>query len=476
MYSLKVKTKKGIVIFSILVIVFFSFLSPKKAEAGIPVVDLGENLKDYALDNIPYIIGKLVLKKLTAQIVGWINSGFKGNPAYLTDPNSFFLDVGDQAASQLLSNTSLSRLCTPFRAQIRIAVAKNYLTESDNIGYCTLGQIADNFDNFTNDFSSGGWDAFFTVTQNSQNNPYGSYMNTKHQLGVDVAGVGVKYQKQLEQGNGFLSFEKCKPGTEQKAVAALDGSGRLNTTPTLECQVKADWSTVPKNPITGLPVGEPACLKYYPVREEVIDTGLAVGDCKPGDKETVTPGSVISGQLENVFGSGVRKLEAADEINEIVGALINQLAETLVGGLGKGLRGMTQKTAANPRTYIEQIANESPESQKEDTEIKAGVKKNVDDFAKEVKKVDDASRQQSPADTPIIVLRGSSPMDVSQGTSFSDLGADAFDPKTNTTVFITSPDSVDTSISGVSHTITYTFTSLSGVPATPIQRVVNIVP
>jgi len=50
-------------------------------------------------------------------------------------------------------------------------------------------------------------------------------------------------------------------------------------------------------------------------------------------KKIKTPGSVVEQQLNNALDSGKRRIEVADEINEIVGALINALFKTVNGGL-----------------------------------------------------------------------------------------------------------------------------------------------
>ena len=52
----------------------------------------------------------------------------------------------------------------------------------------------------------------------------------------------------------------------------------------------------------------------------------------------VTPGKVIESQLENVLGSSVRQLELADEINEIVSALVAYLVQQVLTS-GQGLAG-----------------------------------------------------------------------------------------------------------------------------------------
>src|SRR3989338_8596398 len=93
--------KKVIVL--ILVITFvFSPLLARKAEAQWVVFDpanfantLANMLKDYGLDTIAWQIVNMVIERMAASTVKWINSGFKGSPAYVTDPESYFTKIGD---------------------------------------------------------------------------------------------------------------------------------------------------------------------------------------------------------------------------------------------------------------------------------------------------------------------------------------------------------------------------------------------
>lgn len=479
----KINCFKKITSTILIVSIFISssfFILPKKTEAqfGIPqivfdiptetatAISAGANVtgttKDIGLDSIAWFISKVIIRKITAQTVNWINNGFNGNPAYITDPSQFFLNVGDQMANKVISETSLSKLCSPFQAQIRIALVKNYLSETDYsyANTCTLGMIEQNFENFTNNFSNGGWDTFFQVTQNSQNNPYGAYLNTKNQLYAEVGTQNQKYTKQLEWGKGILSYEKCKPGTEQQAGAATNGNGVLNNAPTVQCQTW-DYTKTP-----------PVCSKYYDVKEENVDTGIAVGDCSPSNKETVTPGSVIEGQMQNVFGSSVKQLEVSDEINEIISALLNQMTNTLIGGIGKGLRGLTQKNATTPRTFVDQISQGSEETKVEDDQTTNTIQEGVVEFRDVVQEAGDSVRQTS--QTPVLVLNGDSPMYIYTGTTFNDPGADVYDPVTNTTITIISSDNNIDTYTPNTYTLNYQFTSQGGLSSNSIQRTVIV--
>lgn len=283
---------------SITIFSLFSFSVPQISQAQ--WVDVANTPKEYGLDFAASVAQKIVLKKLTAQTVNWINSGFKGNPAFISDPQQFFLETADGIASTYLSDTALNQLCAPFKAKVRIALVKNYLREGDNYS-CTLRTLKNNYNAFMNDFDQGGWDGWFEVTQTSGGNPFSAYFIAENQLLKRITKDKEEKEKELDRGSGFLSYKKCKEGT----------------------------------------------------------TGND-GKCTPENMETVTPGSVINDSLSNALGSGWKQLEAADELNEVVSALVVQLMSTL---LDKGLSSLS-KSSDGRSAYTTQIIEEpAPEPQ-----------------------------------------------------------------------------------------------------------------
>lgn len=302
---------------------------PQKTHAQ--YVDIANTLKEYGLDTVGYTAAQIVLKKLTAKTVNWINSGFKGNPAYPTNPKQFFLDVGDDVASNILSSTKLNKICAPFKAKVRIALVKNYLSEDENYS-CTLTTLKNNYDAFTQDFSQGGWNGWFEVTQNSGGNPFGVYFSAQSELLKKVSNEKGEYKTELEQGKGILSLKRCPP-------AGLVTQAMIDQTKALIAMgnLKAENSAV---------------------------AGKKVGDCTV-PKETVTPGTLINDQLTKSLGATWEKLGAADEISEIMTALVTQLVEKALGS-AKGLRGTSEKPGTGGQSDTEKLANEREPAPKVD--------------------------------------------------------------------------------------------------------------
>src|SRR3989344_3615813 len=251
----------------------------------VPVDDKKNNQKERTLDSIWMLMAKTTIRQITTSTVNWINNGFQGGPAYVTDVRGFLLDLVDAQTANFIEGTALELLCSPWRMDIKIALSLPSAGFREDVR-CTLSDIVANIDDFINgDFSQGGWAGWIELT--TQNNPYRDYLRSASELNARIEQAQGEEMKLLDWGNGFLSYKKCEEGPRP----TTQGGG------------------------PGAPV-----------------------NCK-----IVTPGSVIESQLANVLGSGVRQLELADEFNEIVNALMSQLIVRVFNSANNGLRGLNEE-------------------------------------------------------------------------------------------------------------------------------------
>ncbi len=290
--------------------------------------------KEFVLDGIVTYIVKAILRQLTTSVVNWINSGFEGNPSFVTDPAGFFINIADQEIGKFIEGSSdLNFLCNPFRIDVRIALAFQYSPFKKRIT-CTFSDTIKNLGNavdgasingrsFTKgNFKNGGWNSWLTLTTQPQNNVYGATLMAQNELSLRIANKQVIGKDELSQGRGFLSYKKCDGKNSEEAYHA---------------QLAVDDAKTRKDDED----------LYYAKAElkKAENTG-----CK-----TVTPGSVIEGQLGKVLGSSIDNLGLADEFNEIVNALFAQLVNQVVGG-GGGLRGASQPTYEGS-SYLDKLGS-----------------------------------------------------------------------------------------------------------------------
>lgn len=237
-----------------------------------------KTIKDVA-DSIAMVAARIAIQQVVNSTVRWAQSGFQGNPAYVTNPEQYFTDLADGIAGDFIAGSDLAYLCSPFQTQIRLALQKAYV--EDRQFQCTLTDVVANIEAFYGDFNQGGWDAWFSMTQNSSNNPYGAYLDAQVELDSRIASsIGLK-REQLAWSSGFLSFERCT-GNE-----VPNGSGGT------------------------------ACLD-------------ANGNTAP--KETVTPGVVIKEQLNKVLPSGMESLITVNHVEQLIQAFATALLSKYVFG------------------------------------------------------------------------------------------------------------------------------------------------
>jgi hypothetical protein len=231
------------------------------------------------MDCLTRVIAKVALQQITTSIVDWINSGFDGQPAFVQDYEQFFSDIADKAAGEFIEGSGLAFLCSPFKLQIKIAIAQSYANrKSSSASSCTLTQVVGNIENFMKgDFSAGGWAGLISFTTTPSNNPYGAYMQAEASLGSFVAA-------KVSAGASNISPE-----------------GYLGVTQEYDCKTSKDTD------------------------------GSVKKDCKT---RIVTPGANIAASTQKVLNLPIDENLLADSFDEIISALINQLmTKVIYGGL-----------------------------------------------------------------------------------------------------------------------------------------------
>jgi len=266
-------------------------------------------VKEYFLDGIVNGLAKMVLKSMTQSILTWINSGFQGSPAFITDLKQFLLDSADQVAGDFIYNDpSLNFLCSPFQLDVKIALAVSYQEDAHgdfSEAQCTLSEVTDNIEGFLGgSFDEGGWASWFEVTQNPVNTPTGAFLAAEGELYARIADAEGNTVRELEWGQGFLSFKVCSE--------AQEASGAQKS-----CTI-------------------------------------------------TTPGTTIANQINKSLGAGQDALIAADEIDEIIGAFFAQIAKQAITGaaglLGLGASAYADNSfgPAGNRSFLDELAAENP--------------------------------------------------------------------------------------------------------------------
>ncbi|MBU1292482.1 hypothetical protein KJ819_00250 [Patescibacteria group bacterium] len=312
---------------------------PQRVEAsGMPTLDVlnlvqntfvaikesALSTKEYILDGLANELATIAIQSMTKSLVNWINSGFQGSPAFVTDLETNLRGVGDAAARHFFNDLASRDITdSPFQDKILSTVRLGYyLSTSPESFYTrypyTLYQVSPDARAFIDgDFSQGGFNAWFSAFMNPANNPYGAEELARQELSRVVSDATGNRIQELSWADGFMSWRgECREYTPQGEEGWLPGD-----------ELPADLSI----DITG----EDACADY----------------------EIETPGSVIVEQLNETLKAPNQKLITADEINEVIGALLNQLVGHVLGANGGGLRSVSRPSSGGGSSVLDQATN-----------------------------------------------------------------------------------------------------------------------
>lgn len=222
-------------------------------------------------DGIAYSAAQILLHSLSQSIIDWVKGGFQGGPGFITDYESFFLDAADQATGRFmkdfLSPEVYNTICSPFRLQLQLAINLSMRSRYADRMSCTASTVLNNAENFYTALDQSSWDDWITVTGAPQNNFGGSFLTSMDELYSQRRNAKENAKTESVANQGFLSMKQC-------SEKYLD-----------------EWT------------GEEVCTKY----------------------ETTSPGKWVQTQLSDATGIDFQRLNLADELNEIITAIVGQL-------------------------------------------------------------------------------------------------------------------------------------------------------
>ena len=182
------------------------------------------HLKEFTLDGIAWSLAKKVLAQSVSSVVDWINSGFNGKPAFITDYDKYFLNAADQVAGDFIQAANFGQLCQPLQMPVRFILDLSYRQARDyqENSQCTLSAAVGNVDNFLKgNFEDGGWNQWFSIVSNPQNNIYGATAIATQRLQDTVTDKRHTAETEAIINQGFLSVKNCNGG---KCVIVTPGS------------------------------------------------------------------------------------------------------------------------------------------------------------------------------------------------------------------------------------------------------------
>ncbi len=181
-------------------------------------------------DAMAYCIVNSVITYIADSTIRWANGGFNGNPAFIQNTGNFFEGIADREAGTFLSQLLLDEskggiaICDNFKVQVGIGLS-NYYANSSNFkstSKCSLSTMTKNIKDYVNgNFSDGGWGAWFTMTQNDQNNVVGATILATDELYARISSKQNTAKLELGLNKGFLNFKQCDDPDNQKSCRTV---------------------------------------------------------------------------------------------------------------------------------------------------------------------------------------------------------------------------------------------------------------
>lgn len=254
------------------------------------------SLKEWTLDGVAWAIVRQITKQMVRSTIQWINSGFNGSPLFVTDPEAFLLSIADQAAGEIIYGSALGALCSPIN--IRIALDIYYRSQTGRLApRCTLSRVISNVENASLSVSMGGG--------------AGSYYGGS----ASISGFGGRSPYGWDDWFSMVNAPmNTSLGSLLYAQEELDR--RIASRQSIN-RMQWDWG------------------RGFLSRKECSVVGGAE-KCR-----TVTPGDTIAEAINFQLSVPGRELISADEINEMISALLSQLGMQALSAAG-GLFGLTQ--------------------------------------------------------------------------------------------------------------------------------------
>jgi hypothetical protein len=329
-----------------------------------------EAFKSCVLKPLGQVIAITLIRNIGASVINWVNTGFDGNPTFVTNLDDTLRDTADQAIGTFIEGSDLGFLCNDFGFQVRLALALKYSQPFREQARCTLSKIENNIS--TN--GGRGWDNFLSVSTEPQNNVYGAYFIAESELAQRAANaVGIK-EKRIAIAEGFLDFETCDEyesdtdlesrltSSGKNSLSGSDIGSSLTNTGTSEFETFGTFSgeetisfdggktsvTAQKQVQNFQNYGETTSFK-----NDLSLGGVSKRQCKPGKMTTKTPGKIISDKLSSVLGQSEIQAAVASEIDQVIAATLNQLAQKVIQG-SSGLFGLSKKRSSSaPSSYLD---------------------------------------------------------------------------------------------------------------------------
>lgn len=298
---------------------------------------VAEQKRTECLNGIAYTLAKNQLTAMTRYTMNWVNSGFNGDPLYVQNITRFTNSVQREVIEDEINALTYSGV-SPYGAAFSRYVISGYGTGAirgganslvhnlssslsnfvtDPTSYVSDSKLSDRERRllgaersnkaFSNDFATGGWNAYLGLTQIDANNPLGFSMLASEELAREQEEKVAEVKNEISENNGFLSQKKCVKYESAADIAAANSSFN---------KISSSLSGI----------GSGSSLDETTSGSPTFSADTSASTTKKCVKwEVVTPGSLIKDKVTSYINSPDRQLELADDINSVLNSVFSML-------------------------------------------------------------------------------------------------------------------------------------------------------
>lgn len=156
--------------------------------------------KEFSLDCAVSQVAKTLIEQVTRQIIGWVNSGFDGNPFYVQNPSRFYRNIERAAKERFVQEIeNNSNLSTDERRRLVRALEQRNSSAAFSVQVrcgtnVTAGELKDIQD------ANAGWAAFSEIHTNPGCTDLGRLALAEQRLAQQQATLKESAEQTLEDG------------------------------------------------------------------------------------------------------------------------------------------------------------------------------------------------------------------------------------------------------------------------------------
>lgn len=274
------------------------------------------------------IIKKRILDVMVDQTVQWIQNG--ETPRFVSNFGGLIEDAGQAAVGDIAQEVGLASICSPFKLRLQLQIPK-VQPLSQKVS-CTLDKIVGNFQQFADNFQTGGWIGYQELMK-PQNNRWGAELLVQNELIERKAKETEAAKQEAQTGQGFLSQKRCMEWTH----TYKDSNGGTKT----YAWENGNFSVASadgKETYTSYPT--PSDGKLTALSYQDTDEVSPISD-KCTNDEIITPGRSIGDSFSHVLKTDFEYINSNQELAKtiadytavIADAAINRIAKESISGI-----------------------------------------------------------------------------------------------------------------------------------------------